>query len=485
MEFVGRKHELDYLDKQYSEKSGSLCIVYGRRRVGKTRLLTHWLDDRSHVGFYWLATDTAAQSLLRSLSRMAYGVINGVADVDPDFTYHNWGVLLSALGQWAKREGITRKVVIILDEFTYAMQAYSDLPHKLQAAWDQQWKDAPIMLVLSGSHLGMMEDEILSARAPLYGRATGLLKLRQLPFKDVRTLFPTYSIESCVALYSILGGVPYYLERIDPTRSIKENMIERILSWTSLIQDESRLLLHDHFRQPRLYAAIIEQVARANHSPKIIADTLDLESGTVNNYLHTLVNLGILRREVPATERYPERSRKSRYVIDDPYLRFYHRFLRSQMSFLMRGAYAAVWRTIEQHWRAFVGTHTFEELCREWVYIAAEMGQLPFLPQRVGSHWSKTEQIDVVAVNWDEGQVLYGECKWRLSSTFGEGDVRKLVTRAEQLDLKTRSGRSMQVHYVLFSRSGFSPAASAAARAVNAYLVDLSTLDATLAQAVR
>lgn len=485
MEFVGRDYELDYLDKQYTERNGAFCIVYGRRRVGKTRLLTHWLETRAHIGFYWLATDTAARSLLRSLSQMAYAAIHDAAPADPNFTYHNWDILLAELGAWAKQVGQNRKVVIILDEFTYAMQASPDLPHKLQAAWDQQWKDAPIMLVLSGSHLGMMEDEILSTRAPLYGRATGLLKLRQLPFKDVRALFPTYSVESCVALYSILGGVPYYLERIDPQRSIKENMIDRILSWTSLVQDESRLLLHDHFRQPRLYAAIIEQVARANHSPKAIADALALEAGTVNNYLHTLVNLGILRRDVPATERHPERSRKSRYVIEDPYLRFYHRFLRSQMSFIMRGAYAAVWRTIEQHWRAFVGTHTFEELCREWVYVAAETGQIPFLPQRVGSHWSKTEQLDVVAVNWDEGQVLYGECKWKRSSTFGAGDVQKLVARAEQVNLKTRSGRPMKIHYALFSRSGFSPSATGAARALNAHLVDLPTLDTMLAQAVR
>jgi AAA+ ATPase superfamily predicted ATPase len=127
---------------------------------------------------------------------------------------------------------------------------------------------------------------------------------------------------------------------------------------------------------------------------------------TVSNYLHTLVKLGLIRREVPATERQPERTRKSRYEVADPYLRFYYRFLEPQLAHIARGTYQAVWQTIERHWRAFVGTHTFEELCREWVYAAAETDRLPFLPQRVGSHWSAAEQIDVVAVNWDEAIVL-------------------------------------------------------------------------------
>lgn len=483
MNFIGRTFELDYLDKQYAEQNGSLCILYGRRRIGKTRLLTHWLHTRGHDGFYWLATDTVARTLLISLSQSVYQTIHGQPPPDSDFTYHNWEELLRTVGRWA--ESATRKVVIILDEFTYAMRASAELPHKLQAAWDMQWKDLPIMLILSGSHLGMMEDEILSARAPLYGRATGLLKLRQLPFRDVRALFPTYSIEASIALYSILGGIPYYLERINPALSIKENMIQRILSWTSLIQDEARLLLHDHFRQPRLYAGIIEQVARSVCTPKAIATALSLEVGTVHNYLHTLVALGILQRDVPATERHPERSRKSRYIVNDPYLRFYHRFLRPQLPFIMRGAYEAVWATIERHWRAFVGTHTFEELCREWVYVAAETGHIPFLPQHVGSHWDKSAQIDVVGVNWDEGQVLYGECKWKRESSLSEREVRKLIQRAEQIGLQTSGKHLMQPHYVYFSRSGFTDPARQLARHYHAQLVDLPALDTMLAQAVR
>lgn len=481
--FTGRTFELNYLDGQYAEPLGTLCVVYGRRRVGKTRLMTHWLASRDVPGFYWLATDSSPAALLHSLSRALYEQIHRQLPADPGFTYYDWDELFRELARLVTSSG--QKQVVILDEFTYAIDAYPDLPFKLQAAWDHQLKDKPIMLVLSGSHVGMMAEDVLAPRSPLYGRATGLLKMPPLPFKDVRALFPNYDVASCIALYSVLGGVPYYLERIDPSLSVVDNIIQKVMGWSALVQDEPRLLLHDHFSQPGNYLSIIGQVAQSVYSPKEMAQNLDLEPGTVSNYLHTLVKLGLIRREVPATERQPERSRKSRYEVADPYLRFYYRFLEPQLAHITRGAYQAVWQTIERHWRAFVGTHTFEELCREWVYAAAETGRLPFLPQHVGSHWSATEQIDVVAVNWDEAIVLYGECKWKRNSSLNEREVRKLFQQAEQIQLATRGGNPLTRQYVFFSRAGFTEPARALAKSQGAILVDLTDLDEVLAAAIR
>lgn len=483
MKFVGRTYELNYLDRLYEQKEAALCVVYGRRRIGKTRLLTHWLQTRKLSGFYWVASDTSAKAALRSLSHTLYEQIHGRRPDDLNFSYHDWDEWLRELARFVQQQ--STKVVVILDEFTYAVDAYADLPHKLQAAWDHVLKDLPILFVLSGSQVGMMEDEFLAHRAPLYGRATGLLHLQQLPFRDLRSGFPNYDVESCIALYSVLGGVPYYLELIDPSMSVVENIMQRVMQSPLLIQDEPRLLLHDHFQQPGLYAAIIGQVANATHSPKEIAKNLGLEAGTVGSYLSTLVRIGLLDREVPATERHPERSRRSRYRVTDPYLRFYHRFLAPNLPLLLRGSYRAVWNTIEQHWRAFVGTYTFEELCREWVYVAAEIGELPFLPQRVGSHWSKTEQIDLVAINWDAAVVLFGECKWKRTSVFGLAEAQKLLDRSEQISLTTQSGRPFTHHYAFFSRSGFSQPAIDYAHEVGAKLVDLAELDRVLGQAPR
>ena len=481
--FTGRTFELNHLNSQYEEPLGTLCVVYGRRRVGKTRLLTHWLSTEDKPGFYWLATDSSPAALLQSLSRALYEQIHNQPPADPGFSYYDWDELFREMTRLVSNS--EQKQIIVLDEFTYAIDAYPDLPFKLQAAWDHQLKDKPIMLVISGSHVGMMEDDVLAPRSPLYGRATGLIKLRPLPFKDIRSLFPNYSVASCIALYSVLGGIPYYLERIDPNLSVVENIVERVMSWSVLVQDEPRLLLHDHFSQPGNYLSIISQVSHAVHTPKQIAQNLDLAPGTISNYLHTLVKLGLIRREVPATERQPDRSRKSRYVVADPYLRFYYRFLEPQLAHIARGAYQAVWQTIERHWRAFVGMYTFEELCREWVYIAAETGRLSFLPQYVGSHWSATEQIDVVAINWDEATVLYGECKWKHNSALNGKEVKKLLRQAEKIQLTTRSGNALAKQHIFFSRTGFTDPAQELARSEGAILVDLDYLEKVLTEAIR
>ena len=481
--FTGRTFELNYLDAQYTESLGTLCVVYGRRRVGKTRLLTQWLSSQDVPGFYWLATDSSPAALLRSLSHALYAQIHGHPAADANFTYYNWDELFQEMVRLVQNK--EEKQVIILDEFTYAVDAYPDLPAKLQSAWDHHLRDLPILLILSGSHVGMMEDDVLASRSPLYGRATGLLKMGPLPFKDVRSLFPNYDIASSIALYSVLGGIPYYLERIDPSLSIVDNIVKKVMSWSALIQDEPRLLLHDDFTQPRNYLSIIGQIANAIYSPKEIASNLNMEPNTVSNYIHTLVKLGLIRREVPATQRHPEHSRISRYVVADPYLRFYYRFLEPQLANITRGAYQAVWQTTERHWRAFVGAYTFEELCREWVYAAAETNRLSFLPQRVGSHWSSTEQIDVVAINWDEAVVLYGECKWKRDSSLNAGEVKKLFQQAEKVHLTTRSGNPLTKQYIFFSRSGFTDPARELATSKNAILVDLAYLDKVLADAIR
>jgi hypothetical protein len=165
LNFTGRSFELNYLDKQYAESLGTFCVVYGRRRVGKTRLITHWLASRGVPGFYWLATDSSPGALLQSLSLALYEQIHSQPPADPGFSYYDWDELFREMARLVA--DAEQKHVIILDEFTYAVDAYPDLPFKLQAAWDHHLRDKPILLVLSGSHVGMMEEEVLAPRSPL------------------------------------------------------------------------------------------------------------------------------------------------------------------------------------------------------------------------------------------------------------------------------------------------------------------------------
>ncbi|MEW5986257.1 MAG: DUF234 domain-containing protein [Chloroflexota bacterium] len=185
----------------------------------------------------------------------------------------------------------------------------------------------------------------------------------------------------------------------------------------------------------------------------------------------------LIERRVPATLPLEQRatSRYSRYHLADPYLRFYFRFIAPNITLVEQELTVVLWQRMAEQFRAFVGLTAFEELCRAWVLAQARAGRLPFLPEIVGSHWSAVAQVDVVALNWQEKQILLGECKWG-GGLVGRAVVRDLVNKA----LLVVPARDWQVHFVCFARQGFTAAAQSEAAAAGVQLVGLTQLDADL-----
>lgn len=467
MKFVDRHRELAVLDEMWSSPEAHFLVLYGRRRIGKTRLLTHWLGDRSPRGIYWVAKPASSASLLRSFSQVVHEAQSSVA-AGADFTYPSWEMA------WQEVARLTRggRLALFLDEFTYTLDATPDLSGTLQNAWDQTLSRCNIFLVLAGSHMGMMERELLAYRAPLYGRASGRLLLQQLPFSALTELFPAYDAAERVALYAVLGGIPAYLERFDPRSSLSQNIKTRLLTPVNLLQEEPRLLLQEQLSEPRNYMAILEALAQGHRIPQEIADSAGLKGPHVSKYLGVLQDLRLIRRDVPATVRHPERSRKGRYVIIDPYLRFYFRFLARRQGDIALGRIQSTWQQIQRQMISFIGANTFEELCREWVSLEGDAGRLPLVPERVGSYWSKQAQVDIVAIDWAAKQILLGEVKWS-RNPVGRSVVKELVAKTDHV---VPTG-DWTVHYAFFARAGFTDAARLAAGEVGALMIDLDRLD--------
>ncbi len=470
MKFVDRQWELGVLDGMWDTSESRFLVLYGRRRIGKTRLLTHWLGARSPRAIYWVAKPASSASLLRSFSQAVYEA-QGEARADPGFTYPSWEMA------WREVAKLTRtgRLALFLDEFTYTLDATPDLSGTLQNAWDQTLNRSNLFLVLAGSHIGMMERELLAYRAPLYGRASGRLLLQQLPFSALVELFPEYDAAERVALYAVLGGIPAYLERFNSRRSLSHNIKTHLLTPVNLLQEEPRLLLQEQLAEPRNYMTILEAIAQGHRVPQEMAASSGLKGSHVSKYLGVLQDLRLVRRDVPATVRRPERSRKGRYAITDPYLRFYFRFLARRQDDIALGRIQSTWQHIRRQLISFIGANTFEELCREWVSVQGDAGKLPLVPERVGSYWSKEAQVDVVAIDWSQKQILLGEVKWSRDQV-GRSVVNGLVAKTGNV---VPAG-DWTVHYAFFARAGFTAAARAAADEVGAVLVDLERLDRDL-----
>lgn len=447
MKFYNRKRELAQLDNLFHRPNGQLYVLYGRRRVGKTVLLTHWLETRKHRAVFWTADRTSAATQLRLFSQIIQSFIEPTQIIPPDFTYASWDLLFNELARLAQQE----RLVVVLDEFTYLLESDPGLASVLQRLWDHRLKQSNLLLILTGSHAGMIEREVLAYRSPLYNRATASTHLQPMPFSALAEFFPHYSVEERVTIYGLFGGVPQYFELFQANATLEENL--QILLTSSMILDDAGALLRDQLSEPRNYVAIVSAIAAGYTRITEIALMAGLEHTNVSRYLNTLQHLGIVERQVPATEHRPEQSKNGRYRITDPYLRYYYRFIAPNRTSLERGLTQQAWANVKQHLAEFVGAFGFEELCREWVLRQGDAGKLPFPPRRIGAFWKrKGPQIDVVAVNQDEHAILLGECKWR-DEILGRGIAKALLEKTELVVPEPMD--KWNVYYAFFSKSGF------------------------------
>jgi hypothetical protein len=482
-EFIGRSTELELLDRLWQRQAATLLILYGRRRIGKTRLLTHWIHITGHRALYWVAEPSSALDQLRSFSQAIFNFAYPQTPAPPEFTYANWQQAWQQVAALAQHE----RLAIFVDEFTYLLETDPSIAGKLQNLWDQSLSQANLFLVICGSHLGMMLRHALAYQAPLYGRATAQLRLQPLLFGVSRAWFPHYDADERVAIYAIWGGIPAYWQRLNPETSISENIRHELLTANNLMQAEPRLLLADFLHDPHNYVGILRAIANDARTQKEIATFSGLSPGHISKYLAVMQEAGFVERRVPITQE--ERSRQGRYHIVDPYLRFYYRFLVNRQTQLALGVQEQVLEEIKRHLRDFIGAHTWEELCREWVLRASANGSLPLSVDQVGSVWTRTAQVDVVGINSMEKVLILGECKWG-TQPMGRSVLTALVDKSAEVVPTTGQWR---LYYLGFARDGWTEQADAYAAEVTAaaavgrnwrvtgvHLLDLTQVDRDL-----
>lgn len=483
--FIGRSRELEVLDNLWESNKATLLILYGRRRVGKTRLLTHWLQQNNDRGLYWVAEPTSALSQLRSFSQALMNFMDPEAEIPPDFTFSSWELAFRQLALFAR----TRRVALFIDEVTYVIDVDSEFVGVLQKVWDRWLSDSNIMLAFAGSQMGLMRQHLLNYDAPLYGRATTQMQLPPLPYGTTREYFPHYNAQERVKLYSMWGGVPAYWERLDANLSIIDNLRRNVLPAHAWMIDESRILLQDFITDLHNYVGILRAISDGQQLMNDISARTGLNSSKASFYLSVLRDTGFVVRDVPVSQRNTD-SRRGRYTITDHYLRFFYRFMSASQSKLALGQMDEMLTLIQDALPTFISDNTWPELCREWLLRASAQGELPLPVEEVGSEWNKNYEIDVVGIHDQEPSLILGDCYWQ-DSLVGPEAIDELMQKTSALVPKANQVKS--IYYVLFSATGWTPEAYAAAaqqenqagrrkrwESLGIRLVDLEQLDADL-----
>jgi uncharacterized protein len=474
--FVDRREELRFLNRLLHRQQpgpGQMALLYGRRRVGKTELLKHWCEQSGLPFTYWAADKEPAALQRRSF--MATMLDMPEEQATP---FDSWPALWRWLAPRLAEK--SEPQILILDELSYAAAADAALLSALQHAWDHHLQRSNLILVLCGSQVTTME-AIMQHQSPLFGRFTGQWHLQPLPFSSLRAFFPTWSAEERVALYAVVGGIPAYLRWLDKELNLVENIRQVILEPGNIFLAEPELLLHDELRELSTYQAILRAISKGNHSLKEISNDCLIGSSSLTFHLGKLQELHLVERRLPVTLTTAQQrvSKQGRYHLSDPFFRFYFRFLYPLLKSLMSPE--EITGHIKSELRAFVGL-AFEKLAQQWTAAQARAGRLPLAPEAVGSHWSRRVQVDVVAINHLQREILLGECKW------GEGAVNRQIVREliEQKGPKVRQelpdGDAWSVHYAVFARAGFTEAAATELSARQGLLVDLAALDSLLSE---
>lgn len=437
--FIGRSREVKVLEGALSGPGSAFIPIYGRRRVGKSELIVHFL--RSRPGLYFLGKQAPAALQLADFVREA-----ALALDEPLLAHVAVDGWKQALELVLDRLPADRKFVIALDEFQWSAIASPELPSVLQELWDRRMRQqGNVVLILCGSYVGFMEREVLGRKSPLFGRRTGQIHLKPFGFREAAAFHPEYSLQSRAEAYFICGGVPLYLRSFAPRSSVEMNIIEQILDPYGALNREPDFLLREELREVETYHAVLQALATGRTMHSEIAKHAGIDGRRLHYYLAQLIELGYVGKRYPLTESRAT-ARQVRYEVTDPLLRFWFRFVFPNLGYLQQMGPEKTLRNIVRPELASYFGDCFERLCREALAAIYEREGVSAAFE-VGEYWASDVQIDVVGLR-EDGWTDLCECKW--------GPVRSLPRLEEELESKLArypNGRGATVGRRLFVRS--------------------------------
>ena len=437
--FKNHISEIELLNDFANSRRAEMAVLYGRRRIGKTKLLQHWATTHKSPHLYWTAYRTTSEQLLEGFSAELAFLSPGASS---EIVFHSWEAAFDHLFQIAAK----KPHIAVIDEFPYLVEMVPEIPTLLQKLWDKHSATSRLILVLSGSHYHMMHEQFSSNRKPLFGRAGRHIILDEIEPDQMQLFLPHYSPEQIVETYGVVGGVPGYLELWDDRRPVWHNVQRLLLSHGTFFSQEAIMLIQDEISEPRTYLGILQALGAGLKTPNQLAKDTGLYINHIGKYLSTLVDLRLVRRVISEDVKNKRKTRISKYEIRDPYLRFHFEFLYPYPD--RRDRWLA--DQVKERFPAYIGKTAYEELARRHLAKIGGQNRLPFSPQYTGRAWSKDAEIDVVAINREDQSVILGECKWTRRK-MNKADLLSLQKRADKL---TRL-KGFHKHFALFSKSGF------------------------------
>ncbi len=437
--FIGRERELTALEKLYASNKFEFAVIYGRRRVGKTALINHFIGNKKAI--YFMGVESNSKQNLENFSK---SIIEYSSGIETQTSFLSFQAALEYVFKLAEKE----RLILAIDEYPYIARSSKSLASTLQLLIDKYKDSSQLMLILCGSSMSYMEDHVLAYKAPLYGRRTAQIKLLPFSFEESCQYFKRLSGEDKALIYGIVGGTPQYLLQMNDDASVEDNIKNTFLNPISFLYEEPINLLKQEVREPAIYTAIITAIASGASKMSDISCKVGESTNICSTYIKNLINLGIIQKETPYGEK---ESRRSVYSIEDNMFRFWHRFVPGNNHVIARGATDLVYKRIEPELSDYMGK-IFEDICKQYLWKQLLTGRCPVEFTSLGRWWGNDPiekcqtEIDIMGEQ-DKSTAFFAECKW----TNEKADLGVLETLAK----RSRLFSYENVHLYLFSKSGF------------------------------
>lgn len=438
--FVGREKELFDLNKRYQSGRFEFAVIYGRRRVGKTTLINEFMKDKE--GIIYSATETNSRKNLMDMSKSIYALSSDYENTSGMFL--DFQAALEAVFQIAKK----RRIVFVIDEYPYLASCAEGIASVFQILIDRFHQESRLFLILCGSSMSFMENQVMGYKSPLYGRRTCQYKIKPFDFFEVKKYYQNVKSEDLAVLYGITGGIPLYMSMMDGGLTIEENIKNNFLTPSAYLYEEPLNLIKQECRDASQYNTIIGVIAQGSSRLSEICSKSGIDTALASSYLNKLSGLGIVKKEIPFGL---SNSKKSLYVLDDFMFRFWYRFVQDNISAINRGMQDQVYLRIATCLPDYMGD-VFEEICKQYLWKLLLEGKSAVNFMDIGRWWGtnpETRQqieIDIMGIE-DKETALFGECKWRNEKT----DLQVLEKLIVYSDLFPYNKK----HFYLFSKSEF------------------------------
>ncbi len=429
-QFLNRTDELETLNSRHNSDRAEFTVIYGRRRIGKSRLIDEFIEDKEGVRL--LAREESEKMTLDRFSKDLAELFED--ETLAQTTLPDWDSFFEYLAGKTEDD----RYIIAIDEFPYIVEQNRSFPSILQDHWDSSLSNTRIFLMICGSAVSAMED-IMGHESPLYGRRTSQLLLKPISFTDIFKEIDI-DIEKAIKFYSVFGGTPPYFIEADLNETLEHNLIQKVFQYDSFLLQDTEFVLRNELKKPHFYFSILTAIAEGKTKVNEIVNHTGIERSKVGRYLSILRDLKLVEREVPVTEE-KTKSRRGIYKLSDNFFKFWFNFINPNQMLLERGKSQELADKVMEKLPRYIGP-LFEDICKEFVWDDYDYHE-------VGRWWYDQEEIDIVGLKPDENRILFGECKWS-----EDVDPESLYYKLKEKKGEVRwNSQNREEEFVLFAKS--------------------------------